>query len=477
MSMSHERKAPATASFDAKRLAAARLRLLRWYGIHKRDLPWRRTRDAYRIWISEIMLQQTRVDTVVSRYGRFLRRFPSLRALARAPLANVLHEWSGLGYYVRARNLHAAARRVVAEHGGQLPRDAAALRALPGIGRYTAGAILSLAHGMPEPILDGNVARVFARTLAIDGDVSRPAAQRRMWETATRWAASPSPGDVNQALMELGAVVCTPAAPDCARCPLAADCEAHRTGREHELPQPRRRPAVSDIRLAAALVRRGSRLLLVRRRGRLLQDWWEVPTVTLAPRSRPAHSKPDRSAGGDKERMQRALDSRLGIALRGFRRIGSVRHGILSHRLEVEVLDGGIGSTRSSRRPSPATAPDRAANLRTARATVIANLETGALEARWLGADRCRSVPLTTLTRKVLRAAASTDPSWSDYLGEEPGEHQGHHRRHHPAERDVENAAELDRAHTAPRGRSRGRRRPAPATLTPACQRGRTGAR
>ena len=206
-----------------------RKRLLAWYDANARALPWRESRDPYAIWVSEIMLQQTRVDTVIPYYQRFLAAFPTPKALASASEDAVLAAWSGLGYYRRARHLHAGVREVMARYGGEVPREAAARLALPGIGRYTAGAIGSIAFDFEEPILDGNVARVLARVHGIATPLDRAATKRVLWERAASWARGPRPGALNQALMELGALVCRVGDPDCDSCPLAPDCHARRT--------------------------------------------------------------------------------------------------------------------------------------------------------------------------------------------------------------------------------------------------------
>jgi len=210
--------------------------LLDWYRANRRDLPWRRTRDPYAIWISETMLQQTRVETVIPYYERFLERFPDVAALADAESDDVLGAWAGLGYYSRARNLQAAARQIAERHGGRVPDDVEALRALPGIGRYTAGALASIAFDRPEPIVDGNVARVLARVKGIREDVKQPAVVKRLWEEAARLARGPAPGDLNQALMELGATVCVPGEPRCPACPLREDCAARLQGTQAMYP-------------------------------------------------------------------------------------------------------------------------------------------------------------------------------------------------------------------------------------------------
>src|ERR1700690_1314001 len=200
-------------------------RLLAWYRANGRKLPWRRTRDPYRILVSEVMLQQTQVDRVKGYYRRFVRRYPPFDDLAAASEPAVRESWEGLGYYARARNLHATARRVVDEHGGKLPDDAQVIRRLPGIGRYTAGAVLSIAYGKDEPILDTNAARVLTRVFAVRPRGGKSALQRRLWETAARVTPSGAAGDFNQAIMDLGATVCHPRKPKCPTCPVRRECD------------------------------------------------------------------------------------------------------------------------------------------------------------------------------------------------------------------------------------------------------------
>jgi A/G-specific adenine glycosylase len=215
-------------------------RLLAWFDESGRhDLPWQLERSAYRSWVSEIMLQQTQLATVLPYFARFMARFPRIADLAAAPVDEVLHLWSGLGYYARARNLHRAARQVVAEHGGELPRDFDALQALPGIGRSTAGAILAQAHEQRHPILDGNVKRVLARYHAVEGWPGRTAVARRLWELAEAHTPAERVGDYTQAIMDLGATVCRRARPDCEACPVAVGCATRRAGRQADYPAPR----------------------------------------------------------------------------------------------------------------------------------------------------------------------------------------------------------------------------------------------
>ncbi len=218
-----------------------RRRLLAWFGKRKRDLPWRRTSDPYRIWISEIMLQQTRVSAVIPYYERFMAKFPTVRSLALAKMETVLGYWAGLGYYSRARNLHRAAKEIVARHAGHMPRDYKAALALPGIGRYTAAAVLSIAYGEPKAVLDGNVARVLARLGAVRGELRAPALWRELELTAQALLAPNAPGDWNQAMMELGATVCTPKSPRCGECPVSKWCSARKLGIAHRIPAPRKK--------------------------------------------------------------------------------------------------------------------------------------------------------------------------------------------------------------------------------------------
>lgn len=276
-------RAPGLAAGRAVRLApdhvaGLRKALLAWYRRVARALPWRRTRDPYRIWVSEVLLQQTRVETAVPYYRRFVRVFPDVAALAAAPRERVLKLWEGLGYYRRAVHLHAAARIIVRRHGGRMPRTAAEWSALPGIGRYTAGAIASIAAGERVPAVDGNVQRVLARVLRIQSPLEDRATRAALWELAGRLVPRAAPGAFNQALMELGARLCTPRRPRCERCPLRRRCAARAAGLAHVLPRRRPHPDVPRIDAVAAAIERGGRYLLVRRpEGGLLGGLWTLP--------------------------------------------------------------------------------------------------------------------------------------------------------------------------------------------------------
>lgn len=261
--------------------------LLAWIAVSRRDLPWRRRRDPYAVWISEIMLQQTQVATVIPYFERWLARFPDVQALAAAPLEDVLKTWEGLGYYARARNLHRAAQIIIAQHDGQVPAARAALLALPGIGRYTAGAILSLAFGQAEPVLDGNVRRVLCRLYDIAEDAGAPTTLRRLWSLATELVAAAPPGqagDLNEALMELGALTCTPGVPNCPACPLADLCLARGHGTQAARPVKAPRPATPHYDVVAAVIRDpAGRYLVVQRPAHgLLGGLWGFPGGKVA---------------------------------------------------------------------------------------------------------------------------------------------------------------------------------------------------
>jgi A/G-specific adenine glycosylase len=261
--------------------------LLNWFRSHRRDLPWRRSRDPYRIWVAEVMLQQTRIAAVVPYYDRFLHRFPSVESLARAHQESVLKLWSGLGYYSRARNLRRAAQEIVAQHKGKFPRELDDALKLPGIGRYTAAAVLSIAYDVPLAVLDGNVARVLARLGAIRGDLRVP----RRWEQLARHAqellARDAPGDWNQALMELGETVCTPRVPRCGECPISRACRARKLGLTDTIPAPRKKRALVRIKIAAAILRDPhGRTLLVEDPGAhddvLFSRMWQFPALEVS---------------------------------------------------------------------------------------------------------------------------------------------------------------------------------------------------
>jgi A/G-specific adenine glycosylase len=309
-----------------------RERLLLWYESQRRDLPWRRTRDPYAIWVSEVMLQQTQVKTVLAYYERWMQRFPTITALAGAAEADVLHAWQGLGYYSRARRLLAGARAVSERHAGELPRDVSALLELPGIGPYSAGAIASIAFGLPEPIVDGNVVRVLCRLFALRGDPAKAPLKQQLWQLARALVPTAQPGELNQSLMELGATICTPASPRCPECPVRGQCSSLEQGVERDLPELAKRKAPTAVQTAAAYVREGKGVLLRQMPARAPR-WaglWVLPFVELVAGETPL-------AGAE-----RALHELGG---RGIARalLHETRHTITRFRITLQVVSCSLG--------------------------------------------------------------------------------------------------------------------------------------
>ena len=270
-------------SFDARRLRRFRTALRRWHLKHGRDLPWRNCRDPYKVWISEIMLQQTTVAAVKPYFERFLKRFPSIGKLAAANEEDVLRLWEGLGYYSRARNLRKAAQTIVA-NGGEFPTTIESLLTLPGIGRYTAGAIVSFAFDRPAPILEANTLRLYCRLLGFRDDPRSTSGQRTLWSFAEQLVPKQSPGEFNQALMDLGATVCTPTDPHCDECPVASCCRALAEQAQTEIPAPKRRPEITETREAYVAIESAGRYLIYRRpEGQRWAGLWDFPRFELPP--------------------------------------------------------------------------------------------------------------------------------------------------------------------------------------------------
>jgi A/G-specific adenine glycosylase len=343
-------------------------RLLRWYRRHRRPLPWRETPDAYRIWVSELMLQQTQVKTVLPYFKKFIGRFPDVKHLARASEQEVLAAWSGLGYYRRARSLHRAARIIVNEMGGVFPRELEGWTALPGVGRYTAGAIVSIAFGKRAPILDGNVARVLSRLYSVPGDPRRSATNRRLWALAEEILPRRSISDFNQALMELGALVCTPKKPKCLVCPLVSDCKARDQGIEEQLPELPARSAPVAVTMIATVVEDDGRVLLYRRQGvELMKDLWELPSAEV-----PEGEEP-------RSFMVREVREKYGLDVVPRHELERIRHSIMNRRITLHAY---ISELR--RRPR----------------------ETDA--CRWVMPHELDAFPVSSMMRKVLRAVSES---------------------------------------------------------------------
>lgn len=259
--------------------------LLKWFDKNQRPMPWRSVKSPYRTFISEVMLQQTQIRTVIPYFERWIKIFPDVETLAKAPIDQVLKLWEGLGYYTRARNLHKSAQIIVEKHGGQIPSDVESLMTLPGIGRYTAGAISSIAFEKPAPIVDGNVARVLSRLFNIHKDILKPDTQKLLYEVASEIVPLKRPGDFNQALMELGSLVCVPILPNCAACPLASVCSAYKKGNQDRLPVKSKAAKKREIQIAAAVILNGQKILVRKRPSKgIWGGLWEIPSVTLEKR-------------------------------------------------------------------------------------------------------------------------------------------------------------------------------------------------
>jgi A/G-specific adenine glycosylase len=362
------------AKLPAAKLPAARVRaavtqaLLDWYGKQRRPLPWRATRDPYCIWVSEVMLQQTQVATVIGYYERWLRRFPDVAALASAETEDVLRVWEGLGYYSRARNLQRAAQYVVRQHGGKLPASVAELLELPGIGRYSAGAIASIAFEADEPTIDGNIVRVLTRLFALPGDPKRAPLAGQLWELARALLPRGRAGEFNQALMELGATCCTPRAPSCASCPVRTQCQALGMDRVLDFPEAARRPTVTEEKRALAVVRRQSRVLVVRASSTAARwaGMWQFPDVLLGADSDPVTALADSVPLG------------TGVRIRVGERLLGLRHQVTRFRIEIDVY---------------------ACTAEAGRARAIAYDEV-----RWCDAEELGSLPMPAAQRRIARS-------------------------------------------------------------------------
>jgi A/G-specific adenine glycosylase len=345
-----------------------RRRLRAWYARHARDLPWRRRREPYAIWLSEIMLQQTQVATVVPYFERFLAAFPTIAALAAADRREVLRLWEGLGYYRRAQQLHKAAAEIEREHGGQFPRDPQAVGRLPGIGRYTAGAILSISFDARQPILEANTLRLWCRLLGYRGDPRSAAGQRLLWEMAAVVLPQRGSGTINQALMELGSQVCLPREPDCAACPVATLCQAHAELAQAEIPPtPIKTPAEARHE-AAVVIRRGDKVLLLEcPEGGRWAGLWDFPRYRV-------HSQSEAAVAVE---LAETVRDATGVLIRPGRRLESFKHSVTRFRITLDCYEADHIS-------GPARRTDRP-------------------RMRWLKAAQLEQYPLCTTGRKICR--------------------------------------------------------------------------
>jgi A/G-specific adenine glycosylase len=342
-----------------------RRRLLAWYRRHARELEWRNSRDPYRIWVSEIMLQQTQVATVAEYFTRFLTAFPNVEELAAAPEEQVLRLWEGLGYYRRARQMHRAARAIVNEHGGRFPRELETVLALPGIGRYTAGAITSIAFDAPSPILEANTIRLFSRLLAYRDDPQQSQGQKTLWAFAEELLPRQGSGELNQALMELGSLVCTPRKPACQRCPAMSLCPTYRDKLQDVVPPARRKPNVESVREAAIVVRRRRQVLLMRRgEGGRWAGLWDFPRFAVS------------AAKGDEK-----LRELTGALARPRALLSTFKHGVTRFRITLDCYAADYVS--AARRPP------------------------GGAELRWVERSDFEHYPLSVTGRKLSRLVAA----------------------------------------------------------------------
>jgi A/G-specific adenine glycosylase len=323
-------------------LRAFRQRLLRWYRQHRRDLPWRATDDPYAIWVSEIMLQQTQVATVLDYYARFLQRFPDIRALAMADEQAVLRAWEGLGYYRRARQLHAAAQRLLAEHAGEFPSDFASILGLPGIGRYTAGAIASFAFQQPTPIVEANTQRLYARLMQLSVPLDKAEGQAALWSFAERIVQTTDPRSLNQAVMELGALVCLPQ-PRCDVCPLQPLCPTFAAGMQSSIPLAKKKMDYEPRCEIAFLVKDRRQRLLVRRclPGEWWAGLWDFPRLTLPPRL--AFDQPFDTWSGTLQPFE-------GTEFRLERHLFTIKHAVTKYRIQLACFTAAIAKPRSGTR-------------------------------------------------------------------------------------------------------------------------------
>lgn len=327
-----------------------RRRLLAWFAKHKRDLPWRHSVNPYRIWVSEVMLQQTTVKMAEPHFVRFLKSFPTVNHLATADESQVLRMWEGLGYYRRARSMHAAAKQIVVEHGGKFPRDVATLQTLPGIGRYTAGAIVSMAYDLRAPILETNTVRVLARLLAYPDDTTKSAGQKVLWAAAEEILPQSNIAHFNQAMMELGSLVCTPANPKCDECPVMTLCGAFAAGIQDEIPQLAAKKKPTAVREASVVVRKNGQIL-VRQRG-ADERWagmWDFPRFEITGEG-PLFVR---------DEIITKLHAQTGITAKPGNLITTIKHGVTRFRITldcyaVEYVSGRAGAEKATRWVRPA---------------------------------------------------------------------------------------------------------------------------
>jgi A/G-specific adenine glycosylase len=369
-------------------------RLLAWFDRHARPLPWRQSRDPYRVWLSEVMLQQTQVATVIGYFERFVKTFPTVADLAAADEQQVLRLWEGLGYYRRARQLHAAARKICQEHAGEFPRDPQAVRALPGVGRYTAGAVLSIAFDAREPILEANTIRVLSRLLAYRGDPRSTDGQRQLWQAATDWLPQKRAGAFNQALMELGSEICTPREPRCGECPVVSLCPTNAAGLQAVIPAATRKQQFEAVHQAALVVRRGGgRILLVQRAEK--ERWaglWDFPRIVLDEVE--SHL---RTVHLEQQAAVLARGALKNITVELGQQFATLRHGVTRFRITLDCYEA-----QATERGKTASATPRRG-----KSSVKQHQQSEAPTARWFRLAELDELPMNVTGRKIARLLAA----------------------------------------------------------------------
>jgi A/G-specific adenine glycosylase len=365
MSTATDRKPTTPYAFTAAEKQRLRRKLLAWYSDHARDLPWRKSRDPYRVWVSEIMLQQTQVATVRDYFQRFVAALPDVHALAAADEQQVLRLWEGLGYYRRARQLHAAAKKVAAELEGEFPSDVELLQSLPGIGRYTAGAIASIAFDQRAPILEANTIRLLSRLIAYRDDPLKAAGQRVLWQTAEDILPQKDVARFNQALMELGSLVCTPTSPRCEVCPLAEICRANAAGLQDKIPVPKAKQTYTEIREAAVIIRRNGSVLM--RECGANERWaglWDFPRFALESEG-PLFAR---------DEIVHKVRTQTGITCAPGSLLKTIKHGVTRYRITLDCYEASVVSGRAK-------------------------------DVRWIAKSELAKLPLSTTGRKIAEFA------------------------------------------------------------------------
>lgn len=359
-------------NLDAKWKQSFRRRLLSWYAKHKRDLPWRKSSNPYRVWVSEVMLQQTQVETVKAYFQRFMKAFPTVKKLAAADEQEVLRLWEGLGYYRRARGLHAAAQQIVSEHGGRFPRDVTTLQTLPGIGRYTAGAIASIAYDQRAPILEANTIRLFARLIGYREDPTKSAGQKVLWQTAEDVLPRKEIASFNQALMELGSLVCKPTNPLCEECPVASLCETYAAGAQASIPLSTKKMKFTDVSEAAVVVRKRGQVLM--RQCGVNERWaglWDFPRFAIESEG-PLFVRDELIA---------KVQAQTGVTIKPGGLFKTIKHGVTRYRITLDCYEAVYKSGKL--------------------------LSTTTDAVRWVDSAELRNLPLSTTGRKLARLVSN----------------------------------------------------------------------